>query len=231
MSNPRWRFLEYAKSKLASLQAPAGLHESLIDRIEDAMSSTDRTRLTEANTELDAFVTSVHAGLPSELTQAFREEGDLGLVSLAYEVGQINFARHLVGRVLDRAAPADFVAAVHDKRYAEYLQALYEAERTGVELAKALNVRPETVGRVLPQLRAMGIIDCRREGTSLVNFLTPAARAAYGNTGDAKRRQAIEAERRSSVRARLDAQRLSLPTHLQSSVTFSSELDPAAPRR
>jgi DNA-binding transcriptional ArsR family regulator len=64
--------------------------------------------------------------------------------------------------------------------YAPYVKALARDDHTGTQLAQICGVTTETVSRKLKFLRDLGITDFRREGTSFVNFLTPAAQAVAG---------------------------------------------------
>lgn len=217
MSNDKWFFLEAALGRLADFFRPVNLSTLLIDRLESAVASADRSRIETARDRISAFARKARQPLSDEALRQLRDTEKLGELAYLYEMGQIDFAEHFATRVAQRRVPDAFMHALTAKKFEPLLQRLFLKELANVELAAELNRSEETVGRSLGELRELGIVDCRREGRKLINFLTPQARAAFSTV------TVLPAPRetvRAAVRKRIEEATQELEPHLRTNVVF-----------
>jgi DNA-binding transcriptional ArsR family regulator len=175
-----WNFLELvARAVGAGADLPSGVATAAAEQIEEVLASPGRADLMEAS---DRLVACVHAALavapPETLVAIQGGEGASAAVRAAYILGQFSFAQMLVSQSAVRRADDRFLQTLTSPRYRRYVAALMAADCSGQDLAEATREREETVSRKLRALRELGIAEWRREGTHIVNFLTPAARSA-----------------------------------------------------
>ena len=100
----------------------------------------------------------------------------------AYQLGQLSFAKHLVAQALSKRADDSFIPSLHSPRYRPYVSALADGDKTALELATAVNGGVEGVRVVLGEMRELGMAEFARNGTEIVNFLTPLAKAGWRPT-------------------------------------------------
>jgi DNA-binding transcriptional ArsR family regulator len=152
----------------------------IADEIEESIGARDRKQLVELQARLaddfmaalrtapSSVVAAVRGSLPEEVPEA-----------LAFVLGKLSFAQLLTAQAAERRADDCFIDTLHAPKYKPYVIALERADLNGVQLAKITGESEETVSRKLRDLRKLGIVEFRRDGTSAINFLTPVARAAY----------------------------------------------------
>ncbi len=138
----------------------------------------------------------------------------------AYDLGQLSFAQGFAAQMAINAEPSNFQTFLNDAKYQKYVKALLSEDLCGVLLAEQVEETPESVSRKLRELREAGVTEFRREGRSVVNFLTPIARAAFEAEG-------MEMQRRSSSNANILKNLGSkLQPFLQSQMNFSGSSTP-----
>ncbi|RXZ36676.1 hypothetical protein D9O50_09310 [Oxalobacteraceae bacterium CAVE-383] len=172
------KYLEtLSKDMTAFNDIGAGVALDLVQQIEEAISNTSKLDLELLDISLQTLLQKMQAINP-EVISLMAEQGSAP--SDAYVFGQFNFAHLLVGHALAHRATDDYVELLQDVRYSPYIKALLKEDLSGVELASKVFECVETVSRKMKTLRESGITEFRREGTKLLNFLTPTAREAMG---------------------------------------------------
>lgn len=156
---------------------PAGAFNAIADRLEAAVASSDGKELAHANEQLEDLVRLLVQHGSDSLRAAVRGRGDQADISAALSLGQAAFAQAFASRALDKRADDRFAQRMRDPRYEAYVRALLNSPLNGKQLEQAVDEAKETVSRKLAILRGLGIVECRREGNRIVNFLNPAARA------------------------------------------------------
>lgn len=152
----------------------------IAEEIEDAVSARSRASLDELHGRLSEYFMDAMRRAPDTVVEAVR--GSLSEDApevLAFSLGQLSFAQMVTAQAAHRRAADCFMDILHMPKYKSYVVALEQADRNGVELSKITGETEETVSRKLRELRKLGIVEFRRDGTSAINFLTPVARAAY----------------------------------------------------
>jgi DNA-binding transcriptional ArsR family regulator len=156
-----------------------------------------------------------------------RDLVDTSPVSEAFTLGRLGFAYQLAASLADKRTHAAFEETLASATYAPYARALLAEELTGIALAERLGQRVETVSRNLKILRSIGAVDYRRDQTSFVNFLTPAARYLF----DHGEETIVRTRLAGPVRAFLRDESGDVPKILRDVQTFSREGDVLAPDR
>ena len=237
MKNPQiknpsnWPAIEAA---LAALSEGAPLTPSLFatiaDRLRSAIEAPDAARIEEAATRLETFFRQAVAMAPAALQAATRGE-DAGQLAAGYALGKLSFAQLLAARIADTRTDTRFIEHVRDTRYLPFLQAMFVEPLSVTALAEKGGSRIETVSRKLSALRALGIVASRKQGTVVVNMLTPAASATLEALGLAPtQEQAVPTVRDVDIRQALDERREELAPHMQATPLFSHRRA-AAPRQ
>ncbi|WP_424361399.1 hypothetical protein [Methylocystis parvus] len=220
MTEQSWALL----SELAdNLSSPAELRPEVLtviaDRLEDGISASSRVELDALKRNLAEFFVALLKKAPPGSADAAR--GILAAPAdalAAFKLGQIDFAQHLASQVAERRADDEFMRVLKTGAYSTYVRALAQRDLTGQELSEVARERPETVSRKLKRLKELGVVDCRREGTSFQNFLTPAARAALQLPPSYGRVQIRSAVKERAVQRRRSA----LAPHLQQRQTLTN---------
>lgn len=179
MSEP-WSFLDGIAADLgqtASHDLGPGVSTILADRLITALSAGDRDGLDVAQAALEHFYLERLAQAPEATLAAARGEDQASSEASAFALGQIGFAHALAARAAARRVDADFEKLLCSPEYESYIRLLINTELSGTSMAEQLGKDEAVVSKKLKVLREKGAVDCRREGTRLVNFLTPAARA------------------------------------------------------
>lgn len=154
-----------------------GLFATLADRVRAALESSDHGQLDHMTSQLEEFYRELFSAMPEGARAASRRAAIDGDAAAAFLLGQAAFAHLLAARTLDRRADDRFLSTIRDGRYERYVRALQREPMNGNRLVEEIGEREETVSRKLGVLRQLGIVSIRKEGTSVVNSLTPAARA------------------------------------------------------
>ncbi|MDM0007481.1 helix-turn-helix domain-containing protein [Variovorax sp. J22G73] len=152
----------------------------IAEEIEDAITARSRERLDQLQERLgDEFMEMLRAA-PDAVVAAVHGTAHPDAPELiAYMLGKISFSQAVVAQAAERRADDCYVDILHANRFKAYVRALEHEDLSGVQLAQATGDRPETVSRKLKELRDAGIVEFRREGTRIINFLTPSAQAAF----------------------------------------------------
>lgn len=179
MSLHHWQLLDEVQQTLQRpSDLPAGMLYAIAERLDEAISAPTRAQLDALQPQLAGLFAHLLKIAPEAAINAVRLIAGSGEAEqAAYTLGQISFAQLLAAQAGERRVGDDFEQLLQDSRFKPYVDALANKDCTGVELAEICNVRVETVSRNLKLLRDLGICEFRRDGTSFLNFLTPAARS------------------------------------------------------
>lgn len=185
------------------------------ERIEDALTSSTQAQLRELATSLEKIVQELFRQASPKVVAALRRDGTAEPdLLISHSLGAVGFAQALATHSLARRADDGFAHFLSSRMYRPIIDELIAQPLTGVELAERLEARSEVVSRKLKVLRQIGAVDYRKDGTSLVNFLTPAALCLVKDG-------AGEAERlRPPVIESLEAARSKLKEHLRDQVSW-----------
>jgi len=181
MTIANWSFLAHLiEEGVAPNRLPANLESVIAERLEEALAGAERAELDDIKATLSDFFSALLRQSPPDAAAAVRGAASASEDSVAaFWLGQVAFAQHLAAQAAERRADDRFTDVFSNASLVGYVRALAKSDHTGRELATLLSVRPETVSRRLNELRELGVVDYRRDGTSLYNFLTPQARAAF----------------------------------------------------
>jgi DNA-binding transcriptional ArsR family regulator len=181
---PNDRFIQLDQLR-ERLKAPSDLQDEVLwaiaERLEEAVSAPTRALLETLDEQLIELFDTMLRTASKGAVEAVRGSAQAGSAETdAYLLGQVSFAQLFVAQAAERRADDRFVETIRSSLYAPYVKALARNEYTGSQLAQISGERTETVSRKLRVLRDLGITAFRREGTSFINFLTPAAQAVAG---------------------------------------------------
>lgn len=151
----------------------------LADKIEVAVASGSRDDLAEIAARIEKAYKYLYKNHAEAREFLLKYETAHQPQKALYSMGQLSFASRIVSQVLQRRECKAFTELM--TTFSKYIEILSKQECSGVELADKLHVAPETVSRNLKRLRDAGIAEFRREGTLLINFLTPAAKSAIAH--------------------------------------------------
>lgn len=218
MSTDQWNLLrKISETTESAADLPSGLYSAIATRLEEAITEGSREQLIAMNEQLAAFLKTYLQRSGRKVTEAVRGGADRDDdASAAYALGQISFAQLLAGQVGNRRIDERFATVIQEN--AEIVKSLLERDKTGLELAEATGLRPETISRKVKTLRELGILDYHRDGTSLFNFLTPAARVIASTL-----EVSIGQDRRtgSAVRRTVSSKQHKLEVHMRHAMTFA----------
>lgn len=203
---------------------PPGVATIIVDSVVAALASGERAAIERVQEELETFYLHRLARSPSDAGKAARGECDpASPSSAAFALGQIGLAHAVVAREASRRADDRFERLILSRPLERYIRLLLDAELNGRELAEALDKDEAEVSRRLKVLRNIGAVECRREGTRLLNFLTPAARTvARARNMGAIGAPMVHGDLRPEVIIALDNHRLELDSQLRSTLLFVS---------
>lgn len=192
---------------------------AICDLLEDASVATDRREIKTAHDVLEKSYRTLLA-TANERARRAASGVDAGTdEAMAHTLGQISFAQAFAAHAHERRAQATFAEALVEGRFEKIVRALAERQMTGVELAERIEVAKETISRNLKELRAIGITDFRRDGTRLINFLTPPAAALVKSMNIAH----LPVPKRAYGQEILQELTKALPNHMQSTPTFAGD--------
>lgn len=215
-----WSLLEQTSERLeTAANLPPGLFSAIASRLEEALVDGSREALLAMDQNLSMFLKTYVTRSNKAVGDAIRQvKGADEDILAAFALGQISFAQLLAAQAGNRRADDAFEAIV--KENSTIVLALLDKDLAGLELADATGLRPETVSRKIKVLRDQGITDFYREGTSLLNFLTPAAKAIAITLSEGD----VATHGGSSVRKSVNKHRMQLPDHMQGALTFALPL-------
>ncbi len=212
-----WSLLEQTSERVeAAAKLPPGLFSAIASRLEEALAEGSRDALMSMDRHLSAFLKTYVKRSGKTVADALRhvEHADEDIAA-AFALGQISFAQLLAAQAANRRADDAFEALVQENSV--IVLALLEKDLAGLDLAEATGLRPETISRKIKILRDHGITDFYREGTSVLNFLTPAAKSIATTLSD----DVTATHGGSAVRKSVNAHRRRLPDHMRGPLTFA----------
>ena len=217
-SLPRWALLDQLASE-RGLALPRGIYVELAERIREAIYDKSPDIISRLADQIAEIIVCGSSKASPEATQAVRQEPSATVTSSqeAYALGQLGFAYTLAAHAAEKRVDANFEELLGSEFLTSYVGELLREDLTGVQLATRLAQRPETVSRNLKRLRDIGAVDCRRDGTSFVNFLTPAAR----HVAEQQQGRQVRTGLARAVRDRLHDEARELPMVMRASQTFS----------
>ena len=216
-----WPTLKEAVSSFAkggAAAVPDATFTVIADRVRAAVEGSDHELLKRTSSALEQFFRALFAEAPPKARDAARRVGDAD-TSAAYLLGQAAFAHLMAARTFDLRVDDHFLRVLQEKRYRPYLRALLAGPRDGTSLARAAGEAKETVSRKLAVLRGRGVIFSRRDGTTVVNSLSPPAAAFLQHLGVVPA-DGVEPQT-AAVSAEIARARDGLPEHLRQVPSFS----------
>jgi DNA-binding transcriptional ArsR family regulator len=160
-------------------ELPSSLVMRIAQRLESAISRAKQSEARDLAADLRAVVSLLLGRVEPDVRTAVRggSAADLSLRQ-AYSLGKASFAQGLAEQMAERREADNFLEYLNSRTTRPYVQALLHRSLNGQELAAATGREEESVSRKLKELRERRITDFRKEGRNIINFLTPAARAA-----------------------------------------------------
>lgn len=173
-------FEELGSDPAGVLGLSAEIGPVIADFLESAMLSPTKDGLEQISDELVTLFEMALDRAPSSsvdavLNDASNETSDRA----SYILGQLSFAQLLASSALEHKVSKSFMDAMADSVNIRYLSELAENEQTNLQLSSSVGQTVENVSRRLRKLRELGITDFRRNGVSVLNFMTPAARSIF----------------------------------------------------
>jgi len=188
----RWIALDRVVAE-TGFRLPPAIVSELAARLREAIEAKDPATGRGLAAQLNEIVHGLfHEASPEARAAAGDESGRPATpAGQAYALGQAGFAYQLAANLVDRRADANFEDVLRSETFGPYVRALLGEDLSGKQLAAAIGQCEETVSRNLKVLKQIGAVDYRRQKTSFINFLTPAAR------------QVVAQDAGSAVRSRL----------------------------
>ena len=221
-----WPALDAALSAAADGAAiPSATFAAVADRLRSAIDAPDAARVRDASDILEQFYRQM-ASTASPAVQAVSRGLEGGDIAAGYVLGKIAFAQLLAARIADTRADDRFINHVRDARYLPYIQAMYAEPLSVSALRDKVGTRIETVSRKLAVLRSIGIVTSRRQGTVVVNMLTPAAKDTVDALGLVIAQEVDAIIRPREVQKTLEKARGTLSPHMQGAQPFRGRSNP-----
>lgn len=152
-------------------------------KLEEALADNRAVTLSEMRQWLSDGYKEALARAPQPVVKSVRDRKAAPTeAGIAFVLGNLSFAHLLATRADERRIDDTFEAIATDPSFAPYLNALRNGALSVGDLAREVDERIETVSRKLKKLRERGAVDFRRQGTVVMNFLTPAAEALARET-------------------------------------------------
>lgn len=215
----QWKLLDQTAERILNAgELPAGVFSAIVSRLEDILANGSRDDILSMERHLAAFLKTYTQRSGAKIIEAMRfaDKADAD-VAAAFALGQVSFAQLMAAQAGNRRVTEVFEGLVKDN--SDIVLSLLERDRSGLDIAEATGLRPETVSRKIKSLRDHGITDFYREGTSLLNFLTPAAKEIATMLSED---HSSKNHGGSGVRRSVNAYRKRLPQHMRSTLTFAS---------
>jgi DNA-binding transcriptional ArsR family regulator len=163
-------------SAVAPDKIQEGFFLSLAQRIERTITGASRQPLHALSIKLNEAFDYSYTLADDETRKSLRDQIP-GAILQAYRLGQLNYAQSVVSKAVDKRVSDQFLAEFKKDKYKDIIKALWHEELKCGALADATGESDENTSRKLKKLRELGITDFWREGTSIYNFLTPAAKS------------------------------------------------------
>lgn len=173
--------MDFLDKLLANVETPNMLKaehmSALATQIESAISSPTQLKLNSMSLRLITLFNNLLKTVSPEVLSAIRNSSSIdSQARSSYMMGQLSFAQVLVSKTLSLRPEDDFFEIMYDKGYVRYIAGMLSGPLSNTELSEVSGERVETVSRKIKKLRQLGICDFRREGVSVLNFLTPPAK-------------------------------------------------------
>lgn len=169
-------FEELASDPAGALGLSAEIGPIIADYLESAMLSPSRDGLEQVSDELVCLFENLIRRAPKVSVESVLGDDSADINNRAsYVLGQVSFAQLLASSALEHKVSKRFLEAMSDSVNLKYLSEMRDREITNVELSEKVGQTVESVSRRLKRLRQLGITDFRRNGVSVLNFMTPPA--------------------------------------------------------
>ncbi|NNB46322.1 helix-turn-helix domain-containing protein [Pseudomonas chlororaphis] len=176
-------FADLAPAADRPLGLSADLSTIIASYLSDALNNRSRNQLAEISDDLASLFKGALRLAPPEVVDAVLGDDMESVIRTSYEMGQLSFSRLISSSVLARRMDDGGDGVVLDSANKKYLCVLYNNDLTNTELSNVTRQRVETVSRRVKKLRDLGLLEFRREGVNVVNFLTPFAKATLESQG------------------------------------------------
>lgn len=163
-------------SAVAPDKIQEGFFLSLAQRIERSITGASRQPLQALSIKLNEAFDYSYILAEDETRKTLRDQLP-GAILQAYRLGQLNYAQSIVSKAVDRRVSDQFLAEFKKDKFKDIIKLLWHDELKCGALVDATGESGESISRKLKKLREVGITDFWREGTTIYNFLTPAAKA------------------------------------------------------
>lgn len=170
-------FRDISPSPLSPLGVNPSISSVVATYLSEAIINSNRGPLAEISDDVTALFQESVKVAPEEVVDAVFDEDALNNLRSAFMLGQFSFAHIISGALLSKRINDNGKEELLDTVTRKYLCSLYHEDASNTELAEITGYRVETVSRRLRKLRELGLVDYRREGVNVLNFLTPYARA------------------------------------------------------
>jgi DNA-binding transcriptional ArsR family regulator len=219
MPEIEWDLLKKISEQIdSSAEIPEPLAGLLAERLEAALANPRREHLKSLKDDLFNFwLVMLQKTSPEVLSATRGEVGSLADLRSGFLLGQIDFAHHVAAQTLNRREGQKFSEAINGAVYKSLISSLWNEEASGKNIAARICETEESVSRKLKVLRAAGIVDFRREGTSCVNFLTPIAKEFLS------KKLPPAGKGNNDKQSFLSSETKKLPPYLQNTLTFAAE--------
>jgi len=212
-------FDEYMEGGPSPLRLKPELMLVIAAYLEDAISSSSQKDIAQLSASLMTVLNESMRRAPSSAAAAARNIPAVSETDRAsYLLGQVSFAQMIASQLSNSRASDAFMRTMYHRAYSRYVVALYRNDMNNTQLHNLIGERPETVSRKFKMLRALGVADFRREGNTIVNFLTPLARQAFDATKVATKISDVESELKIDMLSRYTGK---LKGHMKESLTFA----------
>lgn len=173
-------FEEIAGDPAGVLELSTEIGPVIADFLESAMLSPTRDGLEQISDELiRLFEVAIQRAPKASVDSILNEEQLHTSDRASYMLGQISFAQLMASSALEHKVSKKFLDAMADSVNFKYLAELASGERTNIQLSESVGQTVENVSRRLKRLRELGITDFRRNGVSVLNFMTPPAMSLF----------------------------------------------------
>lgn len=197
---------------------PEGFVNVIASRVDDLLTNATQRPLEQFEEQISLSISNLFRSAPDNLRLDIQSKSAESSIYQGYLLGQLSFAQLLVSQAARKRVDDEFLQAFDNSQYEQYLASLFDGELSGVELASAVHEAVETVSRKLSKLRDLGIVECRRDGTRLKNFLSPAAREVLSEKIEAS----VKLRPEPRISEHLSKYKQNLPSQFSSAPYFCS---------
>lgn len=195
---------------------------ALAAQLLDALSNATGAQIESLESDLSQVIRRALKSAHPDAIAVIQGRRCEGPAADAYALGQIGFAHQLAASAANSRIDESFLNALKATKFVVHLEELHKGERTNKQLAQISGQSDENVSRLMKELRKQGITDFRKDGTRVINFLTPVARQIWSS----RKEQADEihdiyvGDLAPQVAKAFDQIRARLPSHMKSAPSF-----------